>query len=465
MLKKQAQVFLTLLFLMDLSLVWICWILAYYLRFSWIDWPESSSTPEMRQYLRASAVVVILASICFVKGKMYHPKRLSRFKAETRAILRSNAMLFVMLLGATFFYRKFSFSRVHSLYFLTLAVSSIFSFRLVVRLVLESLRKKGKNLRRILVIGSGHTALNFSHKIEENRSLGFKIVGFIAVQPEDSQLPTYEYLGNYAALPQVIEKYQVDQVYIALDSNQQSDLQEINHHLAEQVVDLNIVPDIFHTLNINPEILELDGLPIIALRQSPMDAWGRILKRSLDLVGGGLVTLMLLPMWIILPILIKLSSPGPIFYRQERMGLDGKKFKMIKFRSMRADAEQNSGAVWAVKNDNRTTALGQFMRKTSLDEFPQLFNVLSGSMSLVGPRPERPVFIEEFKSQIPNYMLRHKMKAGMTGWAQINGWRGNTSLEKRIECDIYYLTHWSILFDIKIGFLTFFKGFVHPNAY
>jgi Undecaprenyl-phosphate glucose phosphotransferase len=231
------------------------------------------------------------------------------------------------------------------------------------------------------------------------------------------------------------------------------------------MVDINIVPDIYHTLSINPEILDLDGIPVIALRQSAVEGWSSVLKRTFDIVGATCFIILLLPVWIVVPILIKLTSPGPVFYLQERMGLDGSSFNMIKFRSMRIDAEAKTGAVWAREDDDRKTKLGAFMRKTSLDEVPQFFNVLLGTMSLVGPRPERPVFIKKFKKQIPNYMLRHKMKAGITGWAQVNGWRGNTSLEKRIECDIYYLTHWSVWFDIKILLKTVITGMVNPNAY
>lgn len=408
--------------------------------------------------------MTIFAMICFINGKMYHPKRVFRFRREIRAIFKSNIILFILLLGSTFFYRDFSFSRVHSLYFMGLSVASIFLFRLIARIILDQRRKQGKDLRRILVIGCGHTAQNFIDKIRSNERLGYKICGFVSRQNTDS-LNDLSNLGGYSDLPEIIEAEAVDQVYIALDSMDQSDMYEINQNLAEQVVDLNIVPDIYHTLSINPEVLDLDGMPIIAIRQSPADGWSGVMKRAFDIAGAACAILLLLPVWLILPIIIKISSPGPIFYRQERMGLDGASFEMIKFRSMRVDAEDKTGAVWAVKNDDRTTKLGKFMRKTSIDELPQFFNVLAGSMSLVGPRPERPVFIKEFKTEIPNYMLRHKMKAGITGWAQVNGWRGNTSLEKRIEFDIYYLTHWSILFDIKILFLTVLKGFVHPNAY
>ena len=464
MLKKRSQVFLTFLFIVDLSIIWICWMAAFYLRFRYLNIPPAQSVPEFLPYFKAGFAVSFLAAFSFIYSKMYQPKRIAQYGSEIRTILRSNVTLFVVLLGAIFFYRSFSFSRIHALYFLLLSLFALFSFRLTIRAVLSNLRKHGKNIRKILVIGNQKTATKFIQKVNEDESLGFCMVGYVASQQEDESFPL-PYLGSYSELPEIIKNHQIDQVFIALNSDHQSDLQEIYTYLAEQVVDLNIVPDIFHTLNIKPEIQDLDGIPIIALRQNPVGGWNGVLKRSFDIFGSICGIILFIPFWILIPILIKISSPGPIFYRQERMGLDGISFKMIKFRSMRIDAEMHSGAVWAKKNDDRKTKLGSFLRKTSLDEIPQVFNILAGSMSMVGPRPERPVFIDQFKHQIPNYMLRHKMKAGLTGWAQVNGWRGDTSLEKRIEFDIYYLTNWSIWFDIKILLMTIVKGFVNRNAY
>jgi len=472
MLKKQSQVIITILFLLDLAIVGTCWNLAYAVRFHFLNTPYAlfgfevpfvEEIPDFGAYFKATFVILFFAPFCFVYAKMYNPKRISRYRAEFRSILRGNVFLFVILTGVTFYYREFSYSRIQSLYFFVLNTVVLVLFRALVRAVLSHLRRKGRNLRRILVVGERQTAAKFMRKVRETRELGFVIAGYVGKKPNEEL--EADYLGVYRDIPDIIEKQAIDQVYVALDSNQQSDLKVINRYLAEQMVDLNIVPDIYHTLNINPEILDLEGIPIIALRQSTVEGWNRILKRSFDIVGALIGIILLTPLWIIMPILIKIFSPGPVFYRQERMGLDGKSFNMIKFRSMRVDAEAATGAVWASKDDDRRTPLGAFMRETSLDEFPQLFNVLAGSMSLVGPRPERPVFIREFKKSIPNYMLRHKMKAGITGWAQVNGWRGNTSLEKRIECDIYYLTHWSIWFDLKIIFMTFFTGIRNPNAY
>jgi exopolysaccharide biosynthesis polyprenyl glycosylphosphotransferase len=209
----------------------------------------------------------------------------------------------------------------------------------------------------------------------------------------------------------------------------------------------------------------VEGIPIVTVVQSPLEGWNRVLKRSLDLLGALAALLIFGPLMLLVALLVCLTSPGPILYRQERMGLDGHLFYALKFRSMRVDAEQSSGAIWTKQDDDRVTPLGRWLRRLSFDELPQFFNVLWGEMSLVGPRPERPVFIDQFKTKIPGYMLRQKVKSGITGWAQINGWRGNTSLEKRIECDLYYIENWSIWLDLKILALTPFKGFIHQNAY
>ncbi len=230
-------------------------------------------------------------------------------------------------------------------------------------------------------------------------------------------------------------------------------------------MDIIVVPDIYEFITLRGGIEEFDGLPIVNLRNTPLFGWNMVLKRTFDVSLSTALIALTSPLMLLIAILVKAGSRGPVFYVQERMGLDGATFSMLKFRSMRTGAEDGTGPVWAGRGDERRTTIGRFLRRTSLDELPQLFNVLRGDMSLVGPRPERPVFIEEFRKRIPRYMLRHKVKAGMTGWAQVNGWRGDTDLKKRIDYDIYYIEHWSLLFDLKIVWLTLWKGFVHRNAY
>ena len=255
-----------------------------------------------------------------------------------------------------------------------------------------------------------------------------------------------------------------DMAIIGYDSQNTPEINQTINSFNQLFIPVLLIPNIeYDYLGFDIEVFE--GIPLIAINSPKMNMTGELIKRAADIVGSIFGLIVLSPLFLIISILIKLTSKGPIFYGQERMSVDGIKFKMWKFRSMKTDAEHKSGAVWAVKDDDRKTPIGAFLRKTSLDEIPQFWNVLIGNMSLVGPRPERPVFIEEFKDQIPSYMLRHRAKAGITGWAQINGWRGNTSIEKRIEFDLYYIKHWSLWFDTRILLLTFVKGFINKNAY
>ena len=287
----------------------------------------------------------------------------------------------------------------------------------------------------------------------------------MSLAEKSSENPDSNFLGSLEELPQIIHQQRIDQVFISLSLKEQHRLEELKDLLSEQWVDVRIVPDLGSFRTLHTDVESFAGMPLVTLVQSPMTGWNQVLKRMLDLAGAILALILFSPLMLLIAFLVKITSPGPILYRQQRMGLDGKTFFTLKFRSMRQDAEKQTGAVWATENDTRRTTLGVYLRRFNLDELPQLFNVLNGDMSLVGPRPERPVLIEEFKSKIPNYMLRHKVKAGITGWAQINGWRGNTSLEKRIEHDLYYIERWSVWLDLKILLLTVFKGFVDPNAY
>jgi Undecaprenyl-phosphate glucose phosphotransferase len=272
-------------------------------------------------------------------------------------------------------------------------------------------------------------------------------------------------LGALEQIREVVERENILEVYVVLPSEKQNEQSRLLDSLSDSSVDLRVVPHLVERMRLNAGIEELDGTPIILLSQSPLLGWNRIVKRLMDIICGLAALAVFGPAMIVIALLVKFTSRGPVFYMQERMGLDGVKFEMYKFRSMRMGAEDESGAVWASPEDDRRTTLGSFMRKTSLDEFPQLFNVLKGDMSLVGPRPERPVFVEDFRKSVPGYMLRHKMKSGMTGWAQVNGWRGDTSIDRRIECDLYYIENWSLAMDLKILWLTVWKGFVSQNAY
>jgi len=373
----------------------------------------------------------------------------------------------LLTLVTAFFYREFSFSRVHTLYFLVCLLILLFISRLITKGSLHWLHARGAHVEHVLLIGNGVSANKFIERLLRLKSLGLVLKGVIETNgTQNSVIPAnIPRLGGIEQLNQIIQAHQIDQVFIALPPEEQHYIPKLKELLAEQWVDVRIIPDLGSFRALHTEVESFDDMPIITIVQSPMTGWNQVLKRLLDISGAFIAIVIFSPLMLLITLLIKLGSSGPALYGQERMGLDGRTFRALKFRSMRTDAESQTGAVWASENDERRTKLGVFLRNYSLDELPQLFNVFKGEMSLVGPRPERPVFIDQFKSQIPNYMLRHKVKAGITGWAQINGWRGNTSLEKRIECDLYYIERWSIWFDIKILFLTLFRGFIDPHAY
>ena len=296
--------------------------------------------------------------------------------------------------------------------------------------------------------------------------MGFETVGFL----DDARTDDSDVIGTTNDLGAVLDRLDaagtpVQYVYIALPMSATDKITTLANEMSSRLAHVCLVPDLFHLDILNSRITDIGGLPVIhMIDEAPLD-FRRAVKRLIDIAFSFVFLLVTSPILLFIALAVKLSSPGPVFYRQERMGLNGLTFDMLKFRSMPVDAEQESGAVWAKPGEKRATRVGAFLRKTSLDELPQFFNVLKGDMSVVGPRPERPVFIDQFRDQIPKYMLRHKMKAGITGWAQVNGWRGNTSIEKRIEFDLYYIQNWSLRLDLKIMLMTLWKGFVNENAY
>ena len=450
-----------------MSLAFIAWELAYQLRFLWIDIPHASMIPSHTEYLQAAYFVTILTGFTFSFSGVYRLQKVVYPPEEFYRLLRGTLSLLLLTLVAAFFYRNFSFSRVHIIYFFACLLILLYLSRLVTKYTLNWLHSRGAYVEHVLLIGNGDTANKLVEHLVRLKSLGIILKGLIETNGKlDSIIPTnIPRLGKIDQLNQIIQAKQIDQVFIALPSEEQHYLPELKELLAEQWVDVSIIPDLGTFRGLHTEVESFDEMPIVTIVQSPMTGWNQVLKRLMDISGAFFAIILFSPIMLVIAVLIRLSSSGPALYGQERMGLDGHTFKALKFRSMHIDAESQTGAVWASENDERRTKFGVFLRNYSLDELPQLFNVFKGDMSLVGPRPERPIFIEQFKRKIPNYMLRHKVKAGITGWAQINGWRGNTSLEKRIECDLYYIERWSLFFDIKILFLTLFKGFVDPHAY
>jgi Undecaprenyl-phosphate glucose phosphotransferase len=374
------------------------------------------------------------------------------------------AMLFFITL--TYLISEYRYSRAVMLYFGLISGFLLVFFRLSLRNGLRSMRRGGFNLRHIILVGEGRPIDTLIHRLEKFPELGLRILGVIVHESSQSQSVLGKpVLGKFADVGRIVHETQADQLLIALPRNQYGDLDRVLDALRDETIDLQLIPDVHEYITLGCEIEDFDGLPIVNLNDSPLNGWGGYAKRLTDMVVSAFALMILSPVLLVIAMAVKLTSRGPIFYGQERMGLDGRTFKMLKFRSMRQDAESSTGAVWARPGDDRRTPIGAFLRATSLDELPQFWNVLRGDMSLVGPRPERPVFVHQFRKDIPHYMLRHKVKAGITGWAQINGWRGNTSLDRRIECDLYYIRNWSYGMDWKILLLTLWKGFVNKNAY
>ena len=316
-----------------------------------------------------------------------------------------------------------------------------------------------------VVVGANPEAQGLVDAIRRDESCGIEVRGWFATHADRGELTGAPMLGRLDNLREYVESRKVDLVWLALPMRDQSKIAFALEQLKHSTADIKLVPDLFGLHLLNHSVEEIAGMPVITLQQTPLLGRARVIKAVEDRVLSLLILSMISPLMVAIAIAVKLSSPGPVFYRQQRVSWNNKKFDMLKFRSMPVDAEQKTGAVWARAGESRSTRVGAFLRKTSLDELPQFLNVLLGDMSIVGPRPERPVFVEQFKNEIPDYMKKHMVKAGITGWAQVNGWRGSTDLAKRIECDIQYIENWSLGFDLKIIVLTLFKGFVNKNAY
>jgi len=294
--------------------------------------------------------------------------------------------------------------------------------------------------------------------------LGFRIAGYLR-NGEDAKLDPLPCLGTIDDAARVVTEHQIDHVFVALPHASSEAMTALLDRLVRVCLSIHVVPDLLQFMVLRSRVEDIDGLPTINLSETPLEGWSRFAKRGIDLVIATVALIVFSPVMLAVAIAIWLEDRGPIFYRQVRMGLDGKPFEIVKFRSMRVGAENETGAKWAERDDPRRTKVGRLIRAWSIDEFPQLFNVLLGDMSVVGPRPERPQFVEQFRAEFPQYMLRHKVRAGMTGWAQVHGWRGNTSIRMRIEHDLYYIENWSLMLDMKILFMTLIHGLRHENAY
>lgn len=476
MFKRHNQIMIALFVVSDLLVTYGSFLLAYYLRFhvaSVSNFFQIQHIPPLTDIFKWSYMITLglIWVIVFRFNGLYKTKRGHSLLDEFFSILSSIILSTIILLGVNFFYRKpaYDISRSLIVIFFFLDILSVSMIRFNLRASLRYLRRRGFNLKRVFIAGAGDLGITFIKTLARHPDLGFKVVGFF--DDDEAKIGTeiegVKVLGSLDQISEVIEEYLPDQVFIALPHWAHRRTMEILSKLRNQCVAVKIIPDLLGYLTLKASVEDLDGLPIINISESPFDGWNGMLKRIMDLLLSIVGIIFTLPLTCVVAALIKLTSKGPVFYTQERMGMDGKSFMIYKFRSMVANAEEGTGPKFAEKHDPRTTRIGTFLRKYSIDEVPQLLNVFLGDMSLVGPRPERPLFVEQFRSQFPQYMLRHKVKAGMTGWAQIHGLRGSsTSMKKRVEYDIYYIKNWSLKLDIIILLWTLinFKR-IHENAF
>lgn len=419
-----------------------------------------------RDEIGVVVVAVLTALIVFNTSPLYRSWRGRGLTAETFQVGLQWSVVFTgVLVYTTALQLSDDLSRLWLASWFALSLTAAIGLRIFVRGGAAWVRSRGMDQRTAVIVGANPDAQRIVDALHGSPWAGIRVAGWFATHADRSMINGVPLLGRLDALEGYVASRQVDQVWIALPMKEQSKISFALNQLQHSTADIKFVPDLFGMHLLNHSVEQIAGLPVINLQQTPLQGPARILKAIEDRVLAAAILLAISPLMLAIAVAVKLSSPGPVFYRQERMSWNNKTFWMLKFRSMPVDAETSTGAVWARAGENRATRIGSFLRKTSLDELPQFINVLKGDMSIVGPRPERPVFVDKFKHEIPAYMKKHMVKAGITGWAQVNGWRGSTDLNKRIECDLFYIENWSLAFDLKIIFMTLFKGFVHKNAY
>ncbi len=446
----------------DLTLTALAWCGAYAVRFAVV--PAPHGVPGLEQVLAGLPFVLLLAAVAYRVCGLYEIHRLRQLPRELGVLCQAAALVFLLCIVSTFYRRDLYESRLALALFPLLDVALLVAGRRLLWRALAHFRRRGLNHGRALIVGAGRLGRMVADTIGRNSWTSLEVVGFID-HPRPQEPLAAPRLGDVDALPEVVAERQVDHVFVALPLSRYGELPHVQQILGDLLVEVQLVPEIPQLAGMRMRALEIDDLSFLSVRESPYAGWPKMAKRALDLAVGTAALVLFAPLMLALAALIKLSSRGSVFYRQPRLGLRGRTFQMLKFRSMHENAERATGPVWASANDARCTRLGRFLRAHSLDELPQLFNVLSGDMSLVGPRPERGVFVERFRRQMPHYAQRHLVHAGMTGWAQVHGWRGDSSLRRRLQYDLYYVSHWSLALDLKILWMTLWRGFRSRHAH
>jgi exopolysaccharide biosynthesis polyprenyl glycosylphosphotransferase len=455
MIQRRLQIELGLKLVGDMCATVLAVFVAYWLRFIVEIQPVTKGVPPLVEYLPLVPVVIVLWPAVFYFQGLYQRRRIRSRADEVMRIVLGVLLATVLLTAGLTFYRGYEFSRLFLAVFAAVDVVFVTAARFTIRGILGRIRRSGGNLQRLLVVGAGHLGREVVERLEEHQELGFAVVGFLDDDPGKQQRKVHgeQVLGTTRDLERVVEQHRVDQVVLALPLSAHQRTVELIRRAGQLLLEVKVVPDLLQYYVIQAGVEDLDGLPVINLSQIPLQGWNQIVKRAFDIVGSSVLLLMTGWLFPIIAWFIKRADGGPVFFSQVRTGMDGRSFKLYKFRSMKVDA--SSEAQWTRAKDPRITGVGGILRRFNLDELPQLINVLLGDMSLVGPRPEQPEYVERFRARYPEYNTRHRVRSGMTGWAQVNGLRGDTSIRQRMVHDLYYIQNWSLALDVRILWRTF----------
>ena len=469
MIKDNQRYFNRLHVVIDAVVICIAYVLAWIYKFLIL---KDQRGLTLAQYCVALIGIIPLYLMLYLACNLYTSKRVQGRRLEGGNIVKANTIGILIVMAAFFPLRDVIepikyYSRWMLAYFHVINIVLEIIARNLIRWCLRKIRRKGFNLRHLIFVGYSGAAEAFIDRILANPQWGYKISGIL----DDNKEPGYTYkgiavLGPTDELEKILENNRLDEIALTLALREYYKLKRIVAICEKSGVHTKFVPDYNDIIPTRPYTEDLLGLPVVNIRHVPLtNSFNMICKRAMDIVGAIVAIIIFSPVMLVTAVLVKTTSKGPLIYKQERVGLHNQTFQMYKFRSMEVQSAKSEKRAWTVRDDPRVTKVGRVIRKTSIDELPQLFNILKGDMSLVGPRPERPFFVEKFREEIPRYMVKHQVRPGLTGWAQVNGYRGDTSIKKRIEYDLYYIENWTMGLDIKILFLTFFKGFVNKNAY
>ena len=468
MIKDNQKVFNRLMVVIDVGITAASFVLAYGFKFYILNDGPGIGVLPVGEYINLLPFVLPFYAVIYYACGVYAPKRTVRRRFEIFGIIKANTIGIVALIIALYMIiREINFSRSVIALFYIFNVGITSSFRLALRRGLRTIRRKGYNLKHILLVGYSRAAEEYIDRLTDNPQWGYVACGILDDHiPAGTVYKGVKVLGRLGNLEVILPENKLDEIAISLSLQDYDHLEGIVATCEKSGVHTKFIPDYNSLIPSRPYTEDLMGLPVINIRYVPLTNTGNIIiKRIVDVCGAVFGMALTSPLMLLAALLIKLTSPGPVIFRQERVGLHNKPFYMYKFRTMERQVPGEEKKAWTVRNDPRVTPVGKFLRRTSLDELPQLFNILRGDMSLVGPRPQRPLFVDKFKEEIPRYMVKHQVRPGLTGWAQVNGLRGDTSIRKRIEYDLYYIENWTVWFDLKIILMTFFTGFINKNAY